>query len=107
MNGFVWFQIAQVIIMAIVGLLVFTAMRAFKAGQWTQTVDHSADLARMELRLDLAGKRLSDLATTIQALPHDLRQIFVSRELFEARLDESVRDRKTLWHEIEKLRDGR
>lgn len=106
-NGFLWFQIAQVVIMAVVGLLVFTAMRAFKAGQWTQTIDHSADLAKLEARLDHAGRRMSDLSATIQALPDVLRQIFVSRELFDARLEESLRDRHALRDEIDKLRNGR
>lgn len=94
-----WFQIIQLILTVAIGFWLFTVRQAFRAGQWVQ------DLTRLEARLNQAGDKLSTLATIIQRLPDDLRAIFVSRELFDARLDESLRERKELREELMKVRN--
>ena len=98
-----WVQFAQFVVMALVGLIVWSTGRAFKAGQWTQTLDRADDIKRLEARMDRAGQQFSDLATKVQAIPDQMRQMFVGQEIYRAMHEEHVRESVALHAEIDKL----
>ena len=62
------------------------------------------DIKTAHLRMDQAGRQMSDLATDIQGIDQRMRMIFVSKELAEEWLRESREDRRQLWESIETLR---
>ena len=98
-----WLQFAQGILMAIVTVVVWVAYRAFRAGQWSQTVDHTKEIRALEDRMQRAGTEMSNLSTKVQRMPEDMRVIFVPREVFAMFAAQSESDRKWLYSEVEKL----
>ena len=82
MSWLPWFSFIQSILVLAGGILTIVAVRGFQTGRWTQTLDKTEDIIRLNQRLDRAGHQISELASTVQGLDHRFRQIFVDREIF-------------------------
>jgi hypothetical protein len=103
MTSATWVTLGQAIVMALVGLLVFSIRGSFKAGQWTESKDYSKDIAAINGRLDQAGRQMSDIASEVQAWPERMREDFMTRREIETHLTYSQQQRSQQAQDIERI----
>ena len=87
---FEWLQIAEILVMGVAALLVFSMRSGISGGQWV------ARIVKCENRLDSGGQKISDLSDLVQALPDRLRLEFVTKELATERFEQSLLARQRL-----------
>lgn len=118
MTGYQWFTIAQTVVMGLAAAGVALLYRGFKTGKWVQDQEsRGKELELVHRRLDRAGEKMSKIATDVQRLPDDLRDEFITKEIFEihqavakerqAELRVEFRKEDTLiWDEIRRLKSN-
>ena len=112
---FLWFQVANTLLVAAAALLLAVLRLGDKGGRLIRgTEESSKRMDQVELdcatkyalilqRLDRAGEKTSELATEVQAMPERFRTIFISLDRSADLFAEARDDRKRLWHEVEQI----
>ncbi len=119
MTAFQWFTIVQTLVMALAAAGLAILIRGFRSGQWARSVGEERDkeVAAILQRIDQAGKKISDLASEVQAFPSRMHKEFVPREVFElekiysverreAIREEFRRDTQQLWEALHQFQKG-
>lgn len=103
MSTYQWITLAQFVLMTAASIIVWVLGRERK--------DLDRQIREIHERLDNAGGKCSDLASTVQGvlldvaqMPGELSKIFVVKDRFEDANNESRRDREGIWRELGVLR---
>ena len=84
MTGYQWFTIVQTAVMGLAAAGVAILYRGFQTGKWVQDQEsRKQEIELIHRRLDKAGEKMSKVATDIQKLPDELREEFITKEIFE------------------------
>ena len=84
MTGYQWFTLIQAVVMGLAAAGVALIYRGFQTGKWVQDQEsRKQEIELIHRRLDKAGLKMSDLANEIQKFPDEMRDEFVSKEVFE------------------------
>ena len=98
MKGMDVFTIVQTVVMMLAAAGVALLHNGFRSGKWARAVGEERDkeLDQIHRRLDRAGEKVSDLATTVQSLPDRIVRECITREVYniERAID------KERYHEI-------
>jgi hypothetical protein len=73
-TSYQWISLAQSLIITLAMLFVWSLRAGIKSGRWLSSGDAQTErLIKLENRMDQAGKKSSDLADIVQALPEKIR----------------------------------
>ena len=82
---YVWFVVGNAVFMALIGGFLYSIKMSFVGAGKIKDIEHgvsavSIRVDNIEIRMDRAGEKVSDLATDVQGMPERLRHEFVTKE---------------------------
>lgn len=84
MTGYQWFTIVQTVVMGLAAAGVALLYRGFQTGKWVQDQEsRKQEIEQIHRRLDRAGEKMSEIATDVQKFPDNMREEFLSKEVFK------------------------
>lgn len=104
MTGFQWFQVVHAGLITAAMALLWIFRAGVKGQELISRPELLAErLKQVEIRMDRAGEKISDLASAVQGLPESLRRTFLPRELADEYVLESRADRKALHAQLDRV----